>query len=80
MELPKMRTAPQLAAEYKQADPNTSVNTYFLRRLILDGKIPYVKAGKKYLISADNVAQYLAIGQTAKEKPQQSGIIRELRA
>jgi hypothetical protein len=63
MQLPKMRTAPQLAAEYKAADPNTHVNAHFIRGLVLSGIIPYVPAGKKHLINADILSEYLQIGQ-----------------
>lgn len=63
MSLPKMRTAPQLAAEYRAADPNTHVNAHFIRGLILSGKIPFVPAGKKHLINADVLAEYLKTGQ-----------------
>jgi excisionase family DNA binding protein len=75
-----MRTAPQLAAEYKAADPDTPLNTYFFRCLINAGKIPYVKAGKKYLINADAVDDYLSSGQPAPIGTHESGTIRPIHA
>lgn len=80
MSIQKMRTAPQLAAEYKAAGPNTPVNPHFLRNLINSGEIPFVKAGKKYLINADILAQYLEKGQVNTEATDQRGIIRAIRA
>jgi excisionase family DNA binding protein len=79
MTLPRMRTAPQLAAEYKAADPTTPINTHFLRQLINTGKIPYVKAGKKYLINADVVDAYLVSGQKRSVATEEYGTIRPLR-
>ena len=51
-DLPRMRTATQMAAEYKEKDAGTAVTVHFLRQLIASGSIPYVKAGKKFLINA----------------------------
>jgi excisionase family DNA binding protein len=67
MPLPRMRTATQLATEYKTRDADTAVNVHFLRQLITLGVIPYVKAGKKYLINADAVDTYLTAGQTVSQ-------------
>lgn len=81
MSLPRMRTAPQLAAEYKAADPNTHVNAHFIRGLILAGIIPYVPAGKKHLINADVLAEYLKTGQVqAEDANGECGKIRALHA
>ena len=74
-----MRTAPQLAAEYKAADPNTNVNAHFIRSLILSGKIPFVPAGKKHLVNADVLAEYLKAGQApAAEANERRGTIRAI--
>lgn len=64
MPLPRMCTATQLAAEYKSRDTDTAVNVHFLRQLIALDAIPYVKAGKKFLINADAVETYLTAGQS----------------
>lgn len=76
--LPRMRTAPQLAAEYKEADPNTHVNAHFIRGLMLSGKIPFVPAGKKHLVNAEVLAEYLETGQSA-EMNQERGKIRAVK-
>jgi excisionase family DNA binding protein len=81
MSLPRMRTAPQLATEYKIADPHTNVNAHFIRGLLLSGKIPFVRAGKKHLINADLFAEYLKTGQVAgAQAPDMSGKIRAIQA
>lgn len=81
MSLPRMRTAAQLAAEYKTADPNTHVNAHFIRGLLINGVIPYVEAGRKHLINADVLAEYLKTGQAPGAQPlAESGKIRALRA
>ena len=78
--LPRMRTAAQLAAEYKKKDSGTAVTVYFLRQLIRDGKVPFVKAGKKFLINADAVDAFLAVGQQSHENASGCGTIRPIRA
>jgi hypothetical protein len=77
MQLPRMRTAPQLAAEYRAADPNTHVNAHFIRGLMFTGIIPFVPAGKKHLINADVLAEYLKTGHAqGTELTEQCGKIR----
>ncbi|MFT9078204.1 hypothetical protein [Ethanoligenens sp.] len=77
MSVPRMRTAQQLAAEYKYNDPDTNVNTHFIRGLLLKGVIPYVLAGRKHLINADVLAAYLETGQAPGVWPvEQTGKIR----
>jgi hypothetical protein len=70
MSLPKMRTAPQLAAEYRAVDPHTHVNAHFIRQLLITGAIPFVPAGKKHLINADLFAEYLRTGQISELRPE----------
>lgn len=58
--IPRMRTINEAAAELKAADPHTAVTPHFIRQLILDGKIPSVMAGRKYLVNLDGLQEYLA--------------------
>ena len=37
----------------------TNLPKYFVRQLVLQRKIKYVKAGKKYLVNVDNLIEYL---------------------
>lgn len=58
--LPRMRTINEAAAEIRALDPHTAVTPHFIRQLILDGKIPSVMAGRKYLVNLDGLQEYLA--------------------
>nr|WP_295680312.1 hypothetical protein [uncultured Lachnoclostridium sp.]DAE03953.1 MAG TPA: hypothetical protein [Myoviridae sp. ct2cn10] len=55
----RMRTFRATVEYFKQEDPETPVNEYFLRRLVKQGKIPAVYAGKKALINLDMLIDYL---------------------
>lgn len=57
---PRMRTINEAYNEIKANDPSTAITPYAIRQLVLDGKIPSVKAGKKYLLSLDALQSYLA--------------------
>ena len=58
-QIPRMRTVHEAAEELKQLDANTAVTEYHIRRLVLDGVLPRIKAGKKYLINLDLLLDYL---------------------
>ena len=58
--IPRMRTVHEAAQELKQLDPSTAVTEYHIRRLAVSGKLPRLKAGKKYLINFDTLLDYLA--------------------
>ena len=55
MQKPKMLTIAQTAKEF-----NLPKN--FIRQAVLDGRIVYVKAGKKHLINAQKVEEWLNAG------------------
>ena len=57
--IPRMRTVHEAAQELKQLDPSTAVTEYHIRRLAVSGKLPRLKAGKKYLINFDTLLDYL---------------------
>lgn len=69
MSVPRMRTAAQLEVWYRSIDPDTQVNAHFIRGLLINGVIPYVKAGRKHLINADVLAEYLETGQAPGAEP-----------
>jgi len=56
----RLRTQKELMAEIRDLDPNTALTPYALRRLVLSGKIPTVRSGRRYLIDADCIEEYLA--------------------
>lgn len=60
--MPRMRTINEAYKQLKESDPQTAVTPYHLRQMILNNKIPYIKAGKKYLINYDILIKYLSGG------------------
>lgn len=59
MNIPRMRTVPEAAAELKALDEHTALTQCAIRRLVLDGRIKSVKAGRKHLINFDQLLEYL---------------------
>lgn len=59
MSIKRIRTIPTAVKEIKASDPNTSITEYFVRQLVVDGVIPSVKAGTKFLIDLDVLQDYL---------------------
>ncbi len=57
--IPRMRTIPESFALLKDLDPDSSLAQCAIRRLVLDGKIKSVKAGRKILINFDDLLAYL---------------------
>lgn len=64
-ELPKMMTIAQLAKAY--ADADAGITEYRIRRMIWDGKIPYIRSGRRYLINEANFINYLNTGDEREE-------------
>lgn len=58
--LPKMATINECAKMVKLAK-------YHIRQLVLQGKVKYVKAGKKHLINVDSLIEYLNNGEVQTE-------------
>ena len=58
--LSRMRTLDAAIAELKREDPDTSVTRYALRMMVLSGKVPHVRTGKKYLINYDALLSVLS--------------------
>lgn len=60
MSIPRMRLINEAYEEIKAKDPNTAITKYFIRDLVVSGKIPTSKAGRKYLINMDMLEAYLS--------------------
>lgn len=58
-ELPRMRTIKEVVEEIKKIDPNTAVREYYVRDLVNNNKIVYVKAGRKILVNLDAFIEFL---------------------
>jgi len=61
-QIPRMRTAPKIAAEIKALDPNTEITEYYVRQLVKEGAVPVVWAGNKALINLNDVLNLLRTG------------------
>lgn len=57
-EIPKMMTVTQLA----EAHADAGITDYRIRRMIWDGKIPYIRSGRRYLINEARFIEYLNNG------------------
>ena len=69
MSLPRMRTIKEAIKEIKLEDPHSCMTEHALRRFILDGTIPSVRAGGKYLINIDKLNEYLSVSAEGSTCP-----------
>ncbi|MBR3553504.1 MAG: hypothetical protein IKN72_08980 [Clostridia bacterium] len=58
--LPRMRTIPQAMKEIKALDPNTSITTSALRRMVKEGAVETVQVANKRLLNLDLLFDRLA--------------------
>ena len=59
----RMRTIDQVIEHVRAADPETALTKSALRRKVISGEVPSVKAGKKYLIDLDRLDSALFGGE-----------------
>lgn len=57
--MPKIRTISQAIEYLKSQDPNSAITEYYLRSLIKQNKIKYVKSGNRYLVNVNFLLDYL---------------------
>jgi len=57
----RFRTVDGAIKELRKIDPETAITSYFVRSLILEGKLRYKKSGVKYLINFDSLLEFLEI-------------------
>lgn len=74
--MPRMRTINEAHRSIKEADPDTSLSPFAIRRLILTGAIPSIMSGNKYLIDLDVLESYLSNPNTKPKAEIITGIIR----
>lgn len=53
---------------------------YHIRQLVLQDKVKYVKAGRKYLLNLDSLINYLQNGDKKERKENNEKNIRPIRA
>lgn len=78
--LHRMRTAAGGLNVIKEQDPGTEVTLHYLRHLINTGKVPVTPVGRKKLVDADAVMEYIAAGESTSvsKAVEQSGQIRRV--
>jgi hypothetical protein len=74
--MPRMRTINEAFRAIKQADPETALTPFAIRRLILTGSIPFISAGNKYLLDLDALENYLANPAPKERVELLTGVIR----
>lgn len=70
------RTIKEAAAYFKAADPNTCLTETAIRTLILTGKVPSAKVGKKYLITLEALEAFLQGAVSSPTPTEPDGIWR----
>ena len=55
----RMRLQKEAMDYIREKDPNTAITPHALRRLVLDGVIPHISAGRRKLINLDILDEYL---------------------
>lgn len=73
---PRMRGIKQAITELRQIDANTALTEKALRRLVIEGAVPSVRIGRKYLINFDTLQEILRGGISATVPAAQGGIRR----
>lgn len=57
--MPRIRTLSETYQFIKEMDAETAITPNALRRMVVSGHVPCIKAGKKYLIDIDVLLEYL---------------------
>ncbi len=69
----RMRTIDEAAAWLREMDLATVLTASALRRMVVSGRLPHVRVGKKYLLDLDRFETYLF---TQAEAAPQAGKVR----
>ena len=57
--LKKYRTISGIHEYCVMKDPQTAITEYFIRTLVIEDKIPFIKSGGKYMIAIEDFEEYL---------------------
>lgn len=74
----RMRTIDQAIAQLRQDDPGSCLTRHALRQMVLEGRVPHVRAGQKYLVNYDGLLNALSGERLVTEIPAASGTIRRI--
>jgi excisionase family DNA binding protein len=56
----RIRMMKEAYEEIKKADPRTAITMNYIRRLVISGAVPSIRAGSRYLINMEELEHYLA--------------------
>lgn len=76
----RMRTIDQAHAALVEEDPGCALAKSALRRMVVSGKIPSVRAGSKYLVDLDRLPELLFAAGRKEPEAAAPGVIRRLDA
>lgn len=79
LSIPRMRTIQEAARELRELDEHTAITPYHIRRLCLEGIIPTVKAGSKYLLNLDALLDYMANPTAERFQPRPADTFHGIR-
>lgn len=54
-----IRTIKGALEEIKANDPKSDITEYAIRKIVKQGRIPYIRSGKKYLINVETLINYI---------------------
>lgn len=60
MAIPRIRTIKSAWEELHQIDPHSAISLHYIRTLVINGTVPSLRSGSKYLVEMDKLFQYLA--------------------
>jgi excisionase family DNA binding protein len=78
MALARIRTIKGAAAHQKEKDPGTMVGEWFIRQLILSGKLKCHRSGNRYLVDLDRLEAYLENPPEEKSAVVEYGKLRKV--
>ena len=56
----RIRMMKEAYEEIKKSDPGTAVTMNYIRKLVISGVVPSMRAGSRYLINMDDLESYLS--------------------
>lgn len=75
--MPRMRTIDQAVTYMQEIDENTALTKTALRRLVVNGTIPSVRIGKKYIVDLNFLEGFLS-GELMNRIVNEQGTIRKI--
>ena len=76
----KVRSLREALAYIKSLDKDTGISENAIRKLVISGKVPSVKVGRKYLVNVDTLLSYFEnrLSVSESELPHKDDIFGEV--